>query len=75
MDKKSVIDQLLRAIKAKDTYAQRKAGQPSILVLDFWDWRYNYFEYDDFNELKRILTVSQVSKRNELLGSRFSYIM
>jgi hypothetical protein len=42
MNRKSFIDQIRRAIDSKCKSGQRKVGQPSILIIDTWDWHFDY---------------------------------
>jgi hypothetical protein len=55
MSRTSFIDQIRRAIDAKCKSGQRKAGQPSILILDTWDWHFNYFEFESFVEIRKFI--------------------
>jgi hypothetical protein len=67
MDKQSFIDQIQRAIADKCKSGQRVPGEPSILILDTWDWRFNYFEFESFVELK-IIIMEELRKCKSISG-------
>lgn len=67
MDKESFIAQIHRAIKDKCDSNQRKASEPSILILDTWDWHFNYFEFDSFIALRENI-LDELRKCKKISG-------
>jgi hypothetical protein len=55
MSKNSYIHQIQDALKRKDDLRHRKKNEPAIIILDTFDWHFNYFDYDEFVKLKRLL--------------------
>jgi hypothetical protein len=53
MNKKSFIDQIRRAIEDKNKSVQWKEGHPVIIVLDSFNWHFEYFDYEGFLSLKK----------------------
>jgi hypothetical protein len=53
MNRKSFIDQIRRAIEDKNKSVQWKKGHPAIIVLDTFNWHFEYFDYEGFLSLKK----------------------
>src|SRR5215207_481920 len=53
MSRKSFIDQIRRAIEDKNKSVQWKKGHPAIIVLDIFNWHFEYFDYEGFLSLRR----------------------
>ena len=53
MNKKSFIDQIRRAIEDKNKLVQWKKGHPAIVVLDTFNWHFEYFDYQGFLSIRK----------------------
>lgn len=53
MNKKAFIDQIKGALEAKGGREQWKKGHPAIIVLDAYNWHFEFFEYEGFISLRK----------------------
>ncbi|CAN5515591.1 hypothetical protein BH18THE2_BH18THE2_22240 [soil metagenome] len=53
MNKKAFIDQIKGALGAKGNREQWKRGHPAIIVLDTYNWHFEFFEYEGFLSLRK----------------------
>ena len=67
MNKKSFIDQIRRALAEKNRLAQWKKGHPAIVILEVFDWHFEYFDYEGFLDL-RIPIEQELVKYPDISG-------
>jgi hypothetical protein len=53
MNRKSFIDQIRRAIEDKNKSVQWKKDYPAVIVLDTFNWHFEYFDYEGFLSLRK----------------------